>query len=74
MFLSFLFSLKQGLTAAVKDKLNELQEWVDMMNRRREGDDQIGPDSMTIKKQITEMSVSFVERFFVHRNNATLMQ
>ena len=55
--ISFL-SLKQSFTSIVKDRLEELREWLDMMEKRREGDDQIGPDSMTIKKQLVEMNVS----------------
>ena len=45
----------------MKDKLAELREWLNLMDKRREGDDQIGPDSMTIKKQITEMNVSLFD-------------
>ena len=56
-----LSSLNQSLSSVVKDKLAELREWLNLMDKRREGDDQIGPDSMTIKKQITEMNVSFFE-------------
>ncbi|XP_065057845.1 utrophin-like isoform X2 [Rhopilema esculentum] len=50
-------NLKQAFSSAVKEKLLELREWLDMMQKRRESDDQVGPDSMAIKKQMTEMSV-----------------
>eukprot|EP00112_Aurelia_sp_Birch-Aquarium-sp1_P004243 Seg1478.15 transcript_id=Seg1478.15/GoldUCD/mRNA.D3Y31 product="hypothetical protein" protein_id=Seg1478.15/GoldUCD/D3Y31 len=53
-------NLNQSFSSVVKDKLAELREWLNLMDKRREGDDQIGPDSMTIKKQITEMNVSLL--------------
>eukprot|EP00794_Sanderia_malayensis_P000431 gene431-1072_t len=49
--------LKQLLKAAVMENLTELQDYLTMMERRREGDDNIGPDSMTIRKQISEMNI-----------------
>lgn len=55
-----LSSFKLSFAAIVKEKLTELREWLDMMGKRREGDDLIGPDSMTIKKQIVEMNVSTI--------------
>jgi len=50
-------SIKESFAIVLKEKLNELRDWLEMMKKRRQSYDQIELDNNTIKNQIEEIKL-----------------